>query len=95
MQIKQCENGISLKQSKYVVELLKRFDISNAKPFSTPMSPLIKLDSNSNGKKVDMTLLKGMIRSLLYLTISIPDIMLCLCARYQVDPKESHLLVIK
>ena len=34
----------------------------------------------------------GLIGSLLYLTASRPDIMfvVCLCARYQSDPKESH-----
>ncbi|PKU87156.1 Retrovirus-related Pol polyprotein from transposon TNT 1-94 [Dendrobium catenatum] len=38
-----------------------------------------------------------MIGSLLYLTASRPDIMfsVCLCARFQADPKESHLTVIK
>ena len=38
-----------------------------------------------------------MIGSLLYLTASRPDIMfsVCMCARYQSAPKESHLKVVK
>ncbi|XP_071739220.1 uncharacterized mitochondrial protein AtMg00810-like [Rutidosis leptorrhynchoides] len=38
-----------------------------------------------------------MIGSLLYLIASKPDIMFttCICARYQADPKESHLLAVK
>jgi hypothetical protein len=38
-----------------------------------------------------------MIGSLLYLTASRPDIMFstCLCARFQSDPKESHLIAVK
>ena len=38
-----------------------------------------------------------MIGSLLYLTASRPDIMfsVCLCARYQACPKESHLIAVK
>ena len=38
-----------------------------------------------------------MIGSLLYLTVSRPDIIfsVCLCARFQSCPKESHLLVVK
>ena len=61
------------------------------------MSPLLKLDSNPNGKKVDVTLYRKMIASLLYLTTSRLNIMLslCLCARYQADSKESHFLAIK
>ena len=38
-----------------------------------------------------------MVGSLLYLTASRPDIMFatCLCARFQADPRESHLIAIK
>jgi hypothetical protein len=38
-----------------------------------------------------------MIGSLLYLCASRPDIMLsvCMCARFQSDPKECHLVVVK
>ncbi|GJR86943.1 hypothetical protein Tco_0210954 [Tanacetum coccineum] len=40
---------------------------------------------------------RGMIGSLLYLTASRPDIMfsVCLCARFQEDPKVSHLEAVK
>src|SRR4051812_48556140 len=38
-----------------------------------------------------------MIESLLYLTASRPDILfsVCLCARFQSDPRESHLTAVK
>jgi hypothetical protein len=38
-----------------------------------------------------------MIESLLYLCASRPDIMLsvCMCARFQADPKEVHLRAVK
>ncbi|RDX77488.1 hypothetical protein CR513_42386, partial [Mucuna pruriens] len=36
-----------------------------------------------------------MIGSLLYLTTSRPDISVCLCTRFQVDPRESHLTNVK
>ena len=38
-----------------------------------------------------------MIGSLLYLTASRPDIMfsVCLCARFQANPKESHSTTVK
>ncbi|KAJ9541630.1 hypothetical protein OSB04_028136 [Centaurea solstitialis] len=61
----------------------------------TLMAHPLSLDKDSNGKYVDLTLYRGMIGSLLYLTTSRPDIMYatCLCARYQAGPKESHLTV--
>ncbi|XP_078159560.1 secreted RxLR effector protein 161-like [Carex rostrata] len=63
----------------------------------TPMATNANLDSDPNGTLVDITQYRAMIGSLLYLTASRPDIMfaVCLCARYQVNPKELHLKAIK
>ena len=51
----------------------------------------------TKGKSVNITVYRGMVGSLLYLTASRPDIMFatCLCARFQANPKESHLIAIK
>ena len=97
LQIKQSKEGISITQSKYTKELLKRFGMENCKPIGTPMSPSCKLDKDDEGKSVDLKYYRGMIGSLLYLTASRPDIMfsVCLCARYQSNPKESHLNAVK
>ena len=56
------------------------------------MSTTIKLDKNEKGKEVDIKMYRDMIGSLLYLTANIPDIIfnVCLCARFQSRPKESH-----
>jgi len=55
------------------------------------------LDLDEKDKSINESRYRGMIGSLLYLTTSRPDIMLsvCLCARYHVNPKESHLTTIK
>ncbi|GKD70979.1 hypothetical protein Tco_1325069 [Tanacetum coccineum] len=55
------------------------------------------LGSDLNGKVVNETQYRGMIRSLMYLTTSRPDIQFstCLCERYQANPKESYLIVVK
>ncbi|KAI4302222.1 hypothetical protein MLD38_038000 [Melastoma candidum] len=68
-----------------------------SKPLSTPMATSAKIDKDENGKEVDNKLYRGMIGSLLYLTASRPDILfsVCLCARYQSAPKESHLIMVK
>ncbi|GKB36818.1 putative ribonuclease H-like domain-containing protein [Tanacetum coccineum] len=59
----------------------------------TPMSSDTKLKKDKECESVDSTKYRGMRGSLLYLTTSIPDIMfsVCLCARFQEDPKTSHL----
>ena len=61
------------------------------------MSTTCKLDMDKKDKKVDQKLYRGMIGSLLYLTASRPDIMYstCICARFQSDPRESHLGAVK
>ena len=73
------------------------FNMEEAKTMKTPMSSSIKLDKDEKGKSIDSTIYRGMIGSLLYLTTSRPDIMysVCLCARFQYCPKESHLSSIK
>ena len=63
---------------------------------STPMATTTKLDQHQ-GDEVDVTSYRGMIRSLLYLTASRPNIMYatCLCAIFQAQPREPHLIVVK
>ena len=67
------------------------------KPMNTPMATNIILEEDKSGKSVNATLYRGMIGSLLYLTACRPDIQfsMCLCTRFQVDPKESHLTTVK
>ncbi|GJT68284.1 ribonuclease H-like domain-containing protein [Tanacetum coccineum] len=56
-----------------------------------------KLKSLSLRMKVDVHMYRSMIGLLMYLTSSRPDIMfaVCACARYQVNPKISHLHAVK
>jgi len=97
LQIKQLNDGIFISQSKYVNELLKNFKMHESKHTSTPMTTSTKLDQDLNGKPVNDKTYRGMIGSLLYLTASRLDIMfsVCLCARFQSSPKESHLVAVK
>ncbi|GKB89643.1 retrovirus-related pol polyprotein from transposon TNT 1-94 [Tanacetum coccineum] len=97
LQIKQLDDGIFFNQSKYIKEMLKKFGLEDSKPMKTPMSTETKLTKDEEGESVDNTKYRGMIGSLLYLTTSRPDIMfsVCLCARFQEDPKTSHLEAVK
>ncbi|GKA13032.1 hypothetical protein Tco_0692578 [Tanacetum coccineum] len=56
--------------------------------------PLLK---DEDGEEVDVHMYRSMIGSLMYLTSLRPDIMfvVCACARYQVNPKVSHLHAVK
>nr|GEV28848.1 ribonuclease H-like domain-containing protein [Tanacetum cinerariifolium] len=52
---------------------------------------------DESGVSTNEMLFRGMIGSLMYLTASRPDIQFstCICARYQANPKESHLVAVK
>ncbi|KAJ1689849.1 hypothetical protein LUZ63_014004 [Rhynchospora breviuscula] len=84
-------------QTKYAKELIKKFGVEDSKSLDTPMGKSANIDADEKGKPMDITLYRGIIGSLLYLTASRPDIMyaVCLCARYQANPKESHHKAIK
>jgi hypothetical protein len=71
--------------------------MKDAKPIKTPMGTNGHLDLDMGGKSVDQKVYRSMIGSLLYLCASRPDIMLsvCMCARFQADPKEIHLRAVK
>jgi hypothetical protein len=96
-QVKQLKEGTFISQTKYTQDLLKRFGMKDAKPAKTPMGTDRHLDLNKGGKSIDQKAYRSMIGSLLYLCASIPDIMLsvCMCPRFQSDPKECHLVAVK
>jgi hypothetical protein len=96
-QIKQMKEGTFLCQTKYVKDMLKRFDMANSKPIKTHMELNGHLDLNEEGKSVDQKIFRSTIGPLLYLCASRPEIMLsvCMCARFQANPKECHLMAVK
>jgi hypothetical protein len=96
-QIKQIKEGTFISQTKYTHDMLNKFDMVNAKPIKTPMPTNGHLDLNEEGKAIDIKVYHSMISSLLYLCASRLDIMLsvCMCARFQANSKECHLVVVK
>jgi hypothetical protein len=91
------KDGNFLSQEKYTKDLLKRFSMEKCKPIKTPMPTNGHLNLDEGGNLVDQTLYRSMIGSLLYLTASRLDIMfsVCMCARFQSNPKKAHLRVVK
>ncbi|GJU99886.1 putative ribonuclease H-like domain-containing protein [Tanacetum coccineum] len=97
LQVRQKEDGLFICQDKYVTKILRKFSFTDVRTASTPMDTDKPLLKDSDGDDVDVYLYRLMIRSLMYLTSSRPDIMfvVCACARFQVLPKASHLHVVK
>jgi hypothetical protein len=96
-QIKQLQEDTFIYQTKYIQDILKKFGMKNVKPIKTPMGTNGHLDLDTGGKSIDKKLYRSMIGSLLYLCASRSNIMLfvCMCARFQANPKEVHLRAVK
>ncbi|XP_016468637.1 secreted RxLR effector protein 161-like [Nicotiana tabacum] len=64
-----------------------------SKVIDTPISIATRLDFDESGSSVNQTMYRGIFGSLLYLIASRPNIVFSvgLCARFQSNPKESHL----
>ncbi|GJV64245.1 putative ribonuclease H-like domain-containing protein [Tanacetum coccineum] len=97
LQVKQNKAGIFISWDNYVAEILKKFDLVNVKTAITPMETKVALTKDEEAVDVDVHLYRSMIGSLMYLTASRPDIMyaVCVCSRFQVTPKTSHLNAVK
>ncbi|GJY31425.1 copia protein [Tanacetum coccineum] len=65
-----CPRGIFLNQSKYDIEIIKKYGIETSEPVDTPMVEKSKLDEDPQEKAVDPIRYCGMIGSLMYLTSS-------------------------
>jgi hypothetical protein len=63
---------------KYTRDILKKFGMDKTKPIKTPMCTNDHLDLDLGGTSVDQKVYRSMMRSLLYLCASRPDIMLSL-----------------
>ncbi|XP_058004059.1 retrovirus-related Pol polyprotein from transposon TNT 1-94 [Hevea brasiliensis] len=97
MEISQSDKGFFVSQKKYAWELLKKFDFSKCKPVSIPATHGEKLKKNDDSQLADALIYRSMIGSLLYLSITRPDIMFAtsILSRFMNSPSEIHLVAAK
>ncbi|GKE33485.1 retrovirus-related pol polyprotein from transposon TNT 1-94 [Tanacetum coccineum] len=97
LQVSQNPRGIFINQSKFALEILKKFRMVSCDPVDTPMVDRIKLVEDLLGIPVDHTQFHSMVDSLMYLTANRPDLVfaVCMCARYQASPTKKHLEALK
>ncbi len=97
LEITQSDRGISISQTKYINEMLKKFKMEDCKLVGTPMVTGCKLSKDDKIEDVDQTMYRSMIGSLLYATRTRPNIMHAVCqvGRFQASPKNTHLLAVK
>ena len=97
MEVWQSVDGIFLGQGKYALEILKRFGMMDCKTMATPMELNMKLLNDASSKLVYAMMYRQMIRSLMYLTNTRPDICFVVntLSQYLTDPRSVHLTAAK
>jgi hypothetical protein len=86
-----------VQQVKYTKDLMKKFNMAELKPVSTPMSYTASLGPDEDGEVVDQREYMSMIGSLLYLTATRADIQFAmgLCVCFQASPHFSHRTAVQ
>jgi hypothetical protein len=74
IQVKKTKQDTFVHQAKYTKDLMKKFNMAELKPMSSPMSMATALDPDENGNAVDQREYRSMISSLLCFTTTWPDI---------------------
>lgn len=97
IEVLQSSTGIFISQKKYMGEILDKFQMKDCNPVTTPSEFGLKLNKDNGGTKVDNTLYKQIVGSLMYLTATRPDIMhaVSVISRYMECPIEIHRLAAK
>nr|GFC35240.1 retrovirus-related Pol polyprotein from transposon TNT 1-94 [Tanacetum cinerariifolium] len=70
LQVSQSPGGIFINQSKFALEILKKFGMDSCDSVDTPIVDQLKLDEDLSGTPVDQTCFCSMVGSLMYLTAS-------------------------
>ncbi|CAL8176533.1 unnamed protein product [Prunus armeniaca] len=74
MEILRTPKTISLSQTRYALDLLKKFNMELCKPCPTPLSSSTRLSSLDGDPLLDPAPYRSMVGGLQYLTLSRPDI---------------------
>ncbi|GKC23143.1 retrovirus-related pol polyprotein from transposon TNT 1-94 [Tanacetum coccineum] len=95
IQIHQSPRGIFINQDKYAQEILIKHGMTSCDSIGTPIATK-HLDADFSGTPVDQTKYHSMVRALMYLIASRPDILhaTCYCARYQAKSTKKHLTTL-
>jgi hypothetical protein len=97
LEVRQKRGEIFLGQGKYEVKILQKFGVMDCKSMATPMTTDIRKARDSDSDPVDPSLYRQLIRSLMYLVNTRPDICFHVntLSQFQVEPKHEHWIDAK
>ena len=92
------EKKIEIQQKQYILRMLEKYGLQDAKPVSTPADPNVRLRKDDGvSKTVDPVLYQSMVGSLLYAAIATrPDISQAVgtVSKFSSKPSEAHLTAV-
>lgn len=97
LEVHQTKKGIFLHQHKYIIDLIEIANLQNSTPIATPLEVNVKFQQNVGDPLPDPTLHRRLVGSLVYLTITRPDIShaVNLGSQFMTNPQHLHSAAIK
>ncbi|GKV03630.1 hypothetical protein SLEP1_g15904 [Rubroshorea leprosula] len=92
MEITQMDGGIFVSYQKYALNVLKKFNMGTCKFVYTPLVQNEKMMNDDGSNKVDASIFRSLVGSLLFLTTTKPDLMFSasLLSRFMHSPSQVH-----
>ena len=93
IEVIRTPDDIMLSQRHYILNLLYKFGMTECKPITTPLDRNLKLDVDSGTTKCEPTFYRQLVRSLIYLIITRPDLSypVDLLREFMQTPRDIHL----
>ena len=92
IEVSQVKEGIFISQKKYTKSILHKFKMMDCRSVAIPLAANEKFRKDDGEKKVNSSLFRSLIGSLLYLTSTRSDIMFAasLLSRFMQEPSQVH-----
>ena len=92
LEVSSSTDGYYLTQAKYTFDLISRASITNSKIVNTPIEYNCRLNSHDGESLSDATIYRQLVRSLIYLTVTRPDIsyVIHVVSQFMAAPKSPH-----
>ncbi|KAL0544378.1 hypothetical protein IC582_019492 [Cucumis melo] len=96
LEISSSSSGYYLSQAKYASDLVNRSGITDSATFSTPLDPNVRLTPFDGVPLEDPTLYRQLVGSLIYLTVTRPDIAYAIhiVSQFMAAPRTIHFTVV-
>ena len=97
IEIIRTQEGIWLSQRQYALDMLSKYGMADCKPIAIPLDQNLRLRADVGQVLEDVTMYRKIVGSLLYLTISRPDLSYAvgLESQFMQTPKKPHLDAVR